>query len=276
MPTPPILLDKESYLLGEAEHRPWWVQRVAHERWGLGHVVDWERFPRWFFALVLAGRCRDRVGGREWDLVPGTVLLLRPGEGHRVELESPLELLLAVMDGPRLAAEGQRFLGRGPGPVACPEAGAVEGVLRGMLAAARAGGPHREAIVEGFLEILLRTVHTSRLRGPRPPEGALATFARCRDHADRHFAELGSAGELAAACHVDRAWLSRLFQRHERCGPGAYLRRRKLQQAAELLSTTDAAVAAVAAEVGYGDPFTFSKAFRRAYGAPPSRWRDAR
>jgi AraC-like DNA-binding protein len=43
--------------------------------------------------------------------------------------------------------------------------------------------------------------------------------------------------------------------------------------AADLLLEPQASVGAVARRVGYGSPFTFSTAFKRAHGTSPSGWR---
>ena len=45
----------------------------------------------------------------------------------------------------------------------------------------------------------------------------------------------------------------------------------RLALAADLLTAGDATVGAIAREVGYGSPFTFSTAFKRTYGASPRR-----
>jgi AraC-like DNA-binding protein len=46
-----------------------------------------------------------------------------------------------------------------------------------------------------------------------------------------------------------------------------------MQLASNLLRTTAAAVAAVAADVGYESEAAFSRAFKRAVGIPPAAWR---
>jgi len=50
----------------------------------------------------------------------------------------------------------------------------------------------------------------------------------------------------------------------------------KMQRAQLLLREPDLSVAQVARRVGYGDPFYFSKVFRRAVGSSPSQWRKQR
>ncbi len=56
----------------------------------------------------------------------------------------------------------------------------------------------------------------------------------------------------------------------------AYLTRWRMALAAQALTDRDASVAEAAAEAGYTNAFAFAAAFRRHFGEPPGRWRDAR
>lgn len=80
--------------------------------------------------------------------------------------------------------------------------------------------------------------------------------------------------ELARRCGVDRSSLARQFRRVQGCSPSTYVARVRLAHAAALLAG-GMKVAEVAARCGYSDAFSFStsKAFRRMFGVPPSRWR---
>jgi AraC-like DNA-binding protein len=74
---------------------------------------------------------------------------------------------------------------------------------------------------------------------------------------------------LAARVRVSRAALARRF--HDLVGepPMAYLTGWRLALAADLLLDPGASVSAVSRRVGYASPFTFSTAFKRAYGHSP-------
>lgn len=53
----------------------------------------------------------------------------------------------------------------------------------------------------------------------------------------------------------------------------AYLKRRRLETAVTLLTTTDRPVAAIAAATGFSDQFAFSHFFKRATGQSPMQFR---
>ncbi|MCE7552190.1 AraC family transcriptional regulator [Streptomyces thermodiastaticus] len=80
---------------------------------------------------------------------------------------------------------------------------------------------------------------------------------------------------MARTAGMSRAGFSASFKEVVGQSPGAYLTGLRMGHAEDLLLRTDATLAAVAAQVGYGNQFAFATAFRRAHGLPPGRWRDA-
>jgi AraC-like DNA-binding protein len=55
--------------------------------------------------------------------------------------------------------------------------------------------------------------------------------------------------------------------------PIRYLTGWRMHTAEDLLRSTDLGVAAIARRVGYESEEAFSRAFKRAHGVAPSRWR---
>ena len=85
-----------------------------------------------------------------------------------------------------------------------------------------------------------------------------------------------TVASLAAATGVSRATLARRFPVTVGDTPAAHLTRWRMDLAAQRLRDSDDTVAAVARTVGYTSEYAFSRAFTRARGMPPGRYRAGR
>ena len=65
-------------------------------------------------------------------------------------------------------------------------------------------------------------------------------------------------------------YVARLFSRFARTGAYRFLLRLRMNRAAELLIDDGLMVKEVADKLGFPDAFTFSRAFKRIHGVPPS------
>ena len=83
-----------------------------------------------------------------------------------------------------------------------------------------------------------------------------------------------SVQDLAAASGVSRSTLAERFETVLDTSPMRYVRDWRLHLASVALSTTSQRVAAIAHSAGYGTEAAFNRAFARAYGTPPSTWRQ--
>jgi AraC family transcriptional regulator len=100
------------------------------------------------------------------------------------------------------------------------------------------------------------------------------TFAGFVDLVASNLDEHGArAEELAARMYVSRSQLDRLVTAASGEAPGRFRRRILLERAAYRLLEGDRGVLDVAIEAGYSSNEAFTRAFRRAYGVAPSRWR---
>jgi AraC-like DNA-binding protein len=82
-----------------------------------------------------------------------------------------------------------------------------------------------------------------------------------------------TVGELAADVGVSRSVLMARFTRYLSDSPMAYLTGWRLRLAAQALTSSPKGVADIAAAVGYESEAAFNRAFKRAFGAPPARYR---
>ncbi|MFI5842278.1 cupin domain-containing protein [Catenuloplanes sp. NPDC051500] len=98
---------------------------------------------------------------------------------------------------------------------------------------------------------------------------------RALEHIHADPARDWTTGTLAAATAVSRATLSRRFPAAIGQSPGSYLTQWRMDLAAARLHATDQSVEAIAAGVGYHSVPAFSRAFSRAHGSAPGRYRAA-
>jgi AraC-like DNA-binding protein len=100
-----------------------------------------------------------------------------------------------------------------------------------------------------------------------PLQRAMAYLAKRLDSTVR-------VADLAALVGVSPSHLSAMFRRATGGGVLAHHTALRMAQARHLLDTTDATVATIAREVGYPDPFYFSRHFKRMHEASPTEYRN--
>jgi len=103
----------------------------------------------------------------------------------------------------------------------------------------------------------------------------LATLRRARDTADRDFAQPLTLDTLAAAAHLSKYHFARSFAAAYGETPRAYLTRRRIERAKDLLRVANLTVTEVCLLVGFESLGSFSARFRELVGRSPSEYRSS-
>jgi AraC family transcriptional regulator len=82
-----------------------------------------------------------------------------------------------------------------------------------------------------------------------------------------------SVAEIAAAVGVHPLHLARTFRRFFNCSPGEYLRKCRIQLAANLLLGSKKTLAEIALISGFADQSQFTRSFRQYTGNTPANFR---
>lgn len=99
-------------------------------------------------------------------------------------------------------------------------------------------------------------------------------YVRCAvDYINQKFCEPVLVRNIAEHCGVDRAYLSKIFKYATGFTLQEYLIQFRIKKAKQLLKETQLSVQYVSYSVGYNDPFTFSKVFKKQTGLSPTEWR---
>jgi AraC-like DNA-binding protein len=99
--------------------------------------------------------------------------------------------------------------------------------------------------------------------------------AAARTWIEEHLFEPFRIDALVRHCHASESTVLRAFRKQLGVSPLAYLRRRRLEQAMQLLESGRYAVTEVATRVGYDNPSAFAAAFHKQFGVTPSRVRPS-
>ncbi|MBT0770073.1 AraC family transcriptional regulator [Kineosporia sp. J2-2] len=268
----------------------------AGARW-FGGSGEWggrfESFEGIGFHAVSAGSAwLIDTADRAVRLNTGDVVVVPNGAAHAISLvRRPLREVPLLPMGPQAPVTGDhdleclcgayrlahgqvhQYLRNLPGllvvPVGRPEIDSLVGLLTGDVREQGPGtGVTRTALIDLVLVHALRAWHE---RGPAPVGDAQVQLALSAiDEAPHH---PWTVQRLSARAGLSRTVFSRRFAAEVGQSPMAYLTGRRMARAAQLLTRTDAPLAAVAGQVGYSGEFAFANAFRREFGVAPGRYR---
>lgn len=141
---------------------------------------------------------------------------------------------------------------------------------------ARGLRPARDVVLARLLEVLLIEALRS-VAGPSAPPGLLRGLAEERlavalRRMHERPARPWTVAQLAKEAALSRTALFERFRRAVGVAPMEYLLHWRMALAKDLLRRKEGAVAEVAERVGYGSASTFSVAFTRHVGLPPSAY----
>lgn len=227
-------------------------------------LVAWFWIPEWDIAPGRTSR-QDIVGYPALNLVvqPEGVSISGPttrashrdlrGTGWAVGALLRPAAVASLVDDPSALVDAERVLD-------APELQAA------VMSAMMSGEGHRERAVGEFSDWLAARV--GPLGDAERQANALVDALLGDDAAD-------SPEEAASRLAVSVRTLQRLAHRHVGMSPGAMIRRRRLQKAAEALRADPRAdLAALAAEVGYSDHAHLTRDFQAVLGTPPRTYRS--
>lgn len=238
------------------------------------YAIDRDDFAWLSLEFVAAGQGSLRLGSTDTLLRPGVFFLYGPGIRHaiRTEAKKPLEKYFVDFCGSEAETLLKR-LGLAPGFVGeCLQPGLLREHFEHLLRYGVRRGSFEPYLCAAKLTELLVTCAENAAEPGSLGSRAYLTFERCRTLIERDFVSLHALRDIAAKCHIDPAYLCRLFHRFGRETPHQFLLRQKINHASELLLQSDLPVKAVAQAVGVADPFHFSKIFRRFQGVPPAHF----
>jgi AraC-like DNA-binding protein/quercetin dioxygenase-like cupin family protein len=248
------------------------------ERCKADYAIHRETFPFSSIEYVARGRGEVKLKGRAYSLQPGRLFSYGLGVPHHIigDPSDPLVKYFVDFTGTHATAL-LRSCGLSSGRVSeVVPANALQPLFDELIQAGLRVRRESGALCVKLLECLALRIAGSYASLASAETQAFVTFQRCRQHIEQHSLRLKTLEQIAGECHVNNAYLCRLFRRYGTQSPCQFLLRLKMNYAAQRLQQPDALVKKVAEEAGFADPFHFSRVFTSIFGLSPSAFRGLR
>jgi AraC-like DNA-binding protein len=239
-----------------------------------------ERHERVSIAAVVEGTFQYRSAAGRALLYPGAVMLGNPGTCYECGHEHGTgDTCLALQYEPGYFDE----IAHGAGARAFRFRAAMLPALRALaapLARLQGRAARRDALAleESAVEVAEAVVCAAAGTTPAmaaPGARDQRRISRALRHLEAQAGRRLSLDELAAVACMSKYHFLRCFRRIVGLTPHSFLVELRLRRAAAALRASDAPVARVALDAGFGDLSEFHGRFRAAFGASPGRYRSA-
>ena len=251
-----------------------WVICGGCEHCAADYEIHRNRFPYLGLEFVAGGRGELTLRGRKLHLVPGTLFSYGPGVAHDIVTDPDKPLVKYFVDFTGSAAmEMLRAVPLAPGSAVQTSAPnevmtLFDDLVRNGLKSTR----YSRRICMALLEAILLKIAETRIPIGSVESNAFETYQHCLRRIEESALEIKAIRDLARECHVDQAYLCRLFRRFGHESPYQFLLRLKMNHAAVRLQVPGMLVKQVAAELGFHDPYHFSRVFKGVFGLSPAQF----
>ncbi|QBG47312.1 AraC family transcriptional regulator [Verrucomicrobia bacterium S94] len=232
-----------------------------------------------FFSIefVSSGRGSLTINNQTYPLRPGAIYCYGPRTKHIIETDAENPMLKHFIDftGSSLAALLKRTGFAKGEPLFVSRPFRIRNIFENLITTGNTESRNRNELCALLLRQLILTADDNSMDADAAFSPAWQTYMRCRQYIERNYLDLPNIGKTAEACFIDQAYLSRLFKRFAEESPLQLLTRLKMSKAADLLSSGDFLIKQVGEQVGFPDPYHFSRVFKRVYGIPPETFTRA-
>jgi AraC family transcriptional regulator len=220
-------------------------------------------------AVMLDGSFDLHFTGRTYECPPATVFTEPAGESHANVMGHRGAHVVVVQPDPtrhQLLGPFTGLLERATHRLHAGIAGRAARLVQEFDATDGLGQFAAEGIV---LEMLVDLVRLEQGETRRPPSWLL----RAQELLHARFTDSIRTAEVASAVGVHPAHLARTFRAHFRLSVGSYVRRLRLDWAAQELRRSEISLAALALAAGFADQSHFTRYFKRHVGLTPNAYR---
>ncbi len=249
------------------------VISAGRERTGRGYLIDRQSFPYIGIEFVAAGHGELWLAGVRYELGAGSFFVYDRRTPHRITADEHLPMVKYFVDlegvGARRLLRESTVTAGAVGRSGLPDR--VVALFDELIRAGLDGGAYAHETCRALTEAIVWRLADRATGGAMAGSSeAFENYLRCRRELEKSASLVRSLGELSHRCGVTASYMCRLFKQFDSTTPYRLLVRHRASCAAAMLRE-GRSVGEVSDELGYQNPFHFSRQFKSVFGVPPSR-----
>jgi AraC-like DNA-binding protein/quercetin dioxygenase-like cupin family protein len=239
------------------------------------HRMD---FPYYCVEFVAKGTGRVTLSNQTYELKAGTMFSYGPRISQHIisHPEKPMTKYFVDFTGPSVKQLFNKYISPLGTAIDINRPNEVTKIFDTLLDHGLSDSPYKSMTCSILLEYLLYRVAEITLCNKETPSKAFATYQRCRQQIKDDFITLNSLQDISDTCMIDNTYLCRLFKRFDTQSPYQYLLNLKMGYAADQFQKSGVLVKEIAHELGFVDPFHFTRVFKKVFGVSPQIFKGLR
>ncbi|MDD4869063.1 MAG: AraC family transcriptional regulator [Kiritimatiellae bacterium] len=242
----------------------------GRERCNPEYVILNRRFRFHSIECIAQGRGEVTIANKTFRLQAGSVFSYGPNIPHTIRNDPKNPMVKYFVD--FVGTEATRLRRESPlrgGVVRLSAPGEILDIFEDLQRQGGRNAPGTPAICSTLVRLLIQKIGALAIPDKEADARALATYQRCKEQIEQRFVDFNSLAQIAQTCHVDQAYICRLFRRFDHQSPYRYLLRLKMNRAAELLMSSRLLIKELAEKLGFSDPYHFSRVFKSVHNISP-------
>ena len=240
--------------------------------------INREDFPYYCIEFVARGAGSVTLNNQTYELIPGTLFSYGPGIRQRITSipQKPMIKYFVDFTGDSAIQMLSKHISPLGTAIHINRPDEIVVIIEDLLTQGLSDSPYKLMICSTLLEYLLYRIADITVTEKNAPSKAFLTYQHCRQHIKENFITLNSLQDIAEACLIDPAYLCRLFKRFDTKSPHQYLLNLKMTYAADRFQESGALVKEIAHELGFNDPFHFTRVFTKVFSISPQSFKGLR
>jgi AraC-like DNA-binding protein/mannose-6-phosphate isomerase-like protein (cupin superfamily) len=128
--------------------------------------------------------------------------------------------------------------------------------------------------ISSLLCVFFTTIRQQEVKNIQLDAMGVNPITHCIDYMREKVYETITLEDLMSITHLSKSYLLHIFKEQTGFSPIDYFIHIKIQRACNLLDTTNLSIKEITAQIGYGDPYYFSRIFKKIMALSPAQYRN--